>query len=148
MAKSVFTNAQETRIAEIVANALAETLPNALATALAHMPKNGKGNGKTQPTVEKVAYTKADGTTVMATPKQVAAWDAWKEGSGDRKERADKFEQMKATWEESRKAYKPSKALKDAIKSNRASVTLAVAKTHGFVGTKQDLAKLKDSLCK
>lgn len=32
----------------------------------------------TTATVEKVAYTKADGTTVMATPAQIAAWDAWK----------------------------------------------------------------------
>lgn len=144
MAKKLFTDAQETRIAEIVANALAETLPS----ALAQMPKNGKGNGKTQPTVEKVAYKKADGTTVMCTPEQAKAWDKFKASAPDRQERKAQFEQMKADWDESRKAYKPSKALIKAIKDNRASVTLAVAKTYGFVGTKQDLANLKAEICK
>ena len=109
-------------------------------------PASGQGNP--QPTVEKVAYTKADGTVVMATPKQVAAWDAWKAGAGDRKENQTKFEEMKATWEESRKAFKPSKELIKAIQTNRAAVTHAEAKKLGFVGTKQDLQALKAQLCK
>lgn len=118
-----------------------------LIEALNRKPASGRGN--TQPTVEKtVKYTKADGTTVMCTPAQAKAWDAWKANADTRKDNQAKFEQMKADWSNARDAYKPSKALIKAIKSDRASVTLAVAKTHGFVGTKNDLKALKDSLCK
>jgi hypothetical protein len=46
-------------------------------SALVEAPKAPKG-GKGKPAVEKVPYTKADGSTVMATPAQVAAWDKWK----------------------------------------------------------------------
>ena len=104
-----------------------------------------QGQGKVQPTVEKVAYTKANGETVMCTPEQAKAWDNFKAHAGDRKE---SFEQMKATWADKRNAYKPSKELVKAIQTNRAGVTLAVAKTYGFVGTKQDLQALKAQLCK
>lgn len=114
-----------------------------LIEALNRKPASGQGNP--QPTVEKVAYTKANGETVMATPAQAKAWDDFKAHAGDRKE---SFEQMKATWADKREAYKPSKELVKAIQTNRASVTLAVAKTYGFVGTKQDLQALKNELCK
>ena len=114
-----------------------------LIEALNRKPASGQGNP--QPTVEKVAYTKANGETVMATPAQAKAWDDFKAHAGDRKE---SFEQMKATWADKREAYKPSKELVKAIQTNRASVTLAVANTYGFVGTKQDLQALKNELCK
>lgn len=117
-----------------------------LIEALNRKPASGQGNP--QPTVEKVEYTKADGTVVMATPAQVKAWDAWKAGAGDRKENQAKFEEMKATWAGKRDAYKPSKALVKAIQTNRAAVTHAEAKKLGFVGTKQDLQALKAELCK
>lgn len=112
--------------------------------SIAHAPKRGQGNS--QPTVEKtVAYKKADGTTVMCTPEQAKAWDKFKANSSVRKE---SFEQMKATWNAKREAYKPSEKLIKAIKTDRASITHKVAKTYGFVGTKDDLKALKDSICK
>lgn len=46
-------------------------------SASVETPKAPKG-GKGKPAVEKVPYKKADGSTVMATPAQVAAWDNWK----------------------------------------------------------------------
>jgi hypothetical protein len=117
-----------------------------IADLLERKPEPARGD--VQPKVEKVEYTKADGTKVMATPSQVAAWDAWKANAGTRKENSEKFEQMKADWADKRDAYKPSKALIKAIKANRAAVTHAEAKKLGFVGTKQDLQALKAELCK
>lgn len=99
----------------------------------------GKGKAKT------VEYHKDNGTVVMATPAQAKAWDAWKSNGKDRVSK----EEALAQWASKRDAYKPSKALKDAIKANRAAITLAVAKEkYDFVGTKKDLATLKDSICK
>lgn len=114
-----------------------------LIEALNRKPASGQGNA--QPTVEKVKYTKADGTVVMCTPAQAKQWDNFKAHAGDRKE---SFEQMKADWADKRDAYKPSKALIKAIQTNRAAVTHAEAKKLGFVGTKQDLQALKAQLCK
>ena len=60
-----------------------------------------------------------------------------------------RFEQMKAEFNKSRKAYKPSEKLVNAIKKDRVKITWAVAhEKYGFVGTKKDLQALKDKLCK
>lgn len=110
-----------------------------------------KGNGKTTKSpstkeTEKVAFTKHDGTVIYGTQAQVDAWTKRSESYASRKEA---FEQMKATWAEKKASYKPSKALKDAILENRASITHKVAKEkYGFVGAKKDLKALKDSICK
>jgi len=110
-----------------------------------------KGKGKTTKSpstkeTEKVAFTKHDGTVIYGTQAQVDAWTKRSESYASRKEA---FEQMKATWAEKKASYKPSKALKDAILENRASVTHKVAKEkYGFVGTKKDLQALKESICK
>lgn len=103
--------------------------------------KKTNERGNAQPTVEKVAYTKANGETVMASPAQVAVWEAHKANQ-------TKFEAMKAEWQTKREGYKPSKKLVDAIKSDRVGVTFAKAKELGFVGTKADLQALKAKLCK
>ncbi len=100
----------------------------------------GKGKAKT------TTFTKADGTTVQCTEAQAKVWEAWRDGSADRK--ASKEANL-AKFETDRKAYKPSKALKDAIKADRASITRKVAvEKYGFVGTKDDLKALKESICK
>ena len=130
--KNTFTQAQ---VEEMIATAVAK--------ALASVPTksaSGKGKAKT------ATFTKHDGTTVKCTQAQADAWTKYRDGYTDRV--ANKEEALKV-WADKRDAYKPTKALKDAIKANRASVTLAVAKEkYGFVGTKKDLATLKDSICK
>lgn len=93
-----------------------------------------------------VEFVKADGTVVKCTAAQAAAWGKFRDASGERKAA---FEEMKAGWATKREAYKPSKALVDAIKKDRASITRKIAKEqYGFVGTKDDLKALKDSICK
>lgn len=93
-----------------------------------------------------VDFVKADGTVVKCTAAQAAAWGKFRDASGERKAA---FEEMKAGWATKREAYKPSKALVDAIKKDRASITRKIAKEqYGFVGTKDDLKALKDSICK
>lgn len=130
--KNTFTEAQ---VQEIVAKAVAQ--------ALAGMEKpstSSKGKVKDTP------FTKHDGTVVMTTAAQAQAWEKHRDGYANRV--ANKEANLKA-WETKRDAYKPSKALKDAIKANRALITHKVAKEqYGFVGTKNDLKALKDSICK
>lgn len=106
--------------------------------------KSAKKSAPKKP--ELIEFRKSDGTVVKVTAKQAAAWTKWRDGAGDRK---DQFERMKADWADARKGYKPSKALVDAIKANRAAITHKVAKeAYGFIGTKQDLKALKESVCK
>lgn len=128
--------------AQTVMSARIDALENASA------PK-GKGKTTKSPSTketEKVAFTKHDGTVIYGTQAQVDAWTKRSESYASRKEA---FEQMKATWAEKKASYKPSKALKDAILENRASITHKVAKEkYGFVGTKKDLQALKESICK
>ena len=118
-----------------------EMINQAIAQALAAKPTTaGKGKAKT------ATFTKHDGTKVACTPAQAEAWTKYRDGYADRQ--ASKEANLQA-WATKREAYKPSKALKDAIKANRAAITLAVAKAqYGFVGTKADLKALKDSICK
>lgn len=91
------------------------------------------------PQKEYVPYTKADGTTVLATTKQVAAWDAFK--SQEHKS----LEQVKKEFADKKSAYKPSQALVDALKANPA-MSRKDALAYDFVGTKKDLAALKREL--
>lgn len=129
---NTFTEAQ---VQAIVAKAVAE--------ALASVKKpTTSGKGK----VKDTAFTKHDGTVVMTTAAQAAAWEKHRDSYTDRV--GNKEANLKA-WADKRDAYKPTKALKEAIKANRASITLAVAKEkYGFVGTKKDLQALKDTVCK
>lgn len=106
-------------------------------------PTKGKKptGAKAQPKAEKVEFVKHDGTKVMCTPKQAKAWEKW------RSREFKPLDEVKAEWEAKHKAYKPSKELKEAIKHDRASITLAVAKEqYGFVGTKAELKALKDKV--
>jgi len=105
-----------------------------------------KAKAKTQPKAKKVAFTKHDGTVTYGTQKQVDAWTAYANRTyvspEERKERL-------AQWQTKREGYKPSKKLIEAIKKDRASVTRKVAcEQYGFVGTKDDLKALKESICK
>lgn len=121
---------------------LSSIIAQAVAQALAQ-EKPKKSTGKAQPKAEKVAFTKHDGSVIYGTPKQVAAWTKWQNRE------FKPLDEVKAEYEAKRSAYKPSKALKDAIKSNRAAITRKVAvEQYGFVGTKDDLKALKDSICK
>ena len=109
-------------------------------TSAGKKAENGKGK------VKDTAFTKHDGTVVMTTKAQAAAWEKHREGYTDRV--ANKEANLKA-WADKREAYKPSQALIKAIKADRAKITLAIAKEkYGFVGTKPDLQALKNSVCK
>lgn len=127
--------------AQMAMSARIDALENASA------PKSkGKTTKSPSPKEKNVPFTKHDGTVIYGTQAQVNVWTKRSESYSDRKEA---FEQMKATWAEKKASYKPSKALKDAILENRASITHKVAKEKfGFVGTKKDLQALKESICK
>ena len=107
-------------------------------------PKSKKATGaKAQPKVEKVEFVKKNGEVKLVSAKQAAVWEAARARSNGKT-----LDEVKAEWEAKHKAYKPSDALIEAIKANRASITLAVAKAeYGFVGTKQELKALKDKVC-
>lgn len=138
MTKKNITLTQE-ELNAIIAGAVAQALAQA-PTKSANSKAKGKGKAKL------VEFKKADGTTVQCTPAQAKAWEAWRDGSADR---VASKEANLAKFEADRKGYKPSKALKDAIKADRASITRKVAKEQfGFVGTKDDLKALKESICK
>ena len=105
-----------------------------------------KAKAKAQPKADKVPFTKHDGTVIYGTQKQVDAWTAYANRTyltpEERQERL-------AQWQTKREGYKPSKKLIEAIKKDRASVTRKVAcEQYGFVGTKDDLKALKESVCK
>lgn len=124
----------------------APTMDEAIAMGKAFMRKRGhkdEGTGAKAP-VEKIPYKKANGDIVMCTPKQVAHFEELKANASERKER---FEKVKAEWNAAHDAYTPSEELIKAIKANRAGITKAIAKEkYGFVGTKQELAALKDKV--
>lgn len=137
--KNTFTFTQE-QLDSIIAKAVASALAGQVPTKSANGKSKGKGSAKL------VEFKKADGTTVQCTQAQAKAWEAWRDGSADRKANRDEALAKHAT---AMQAYKPSKALKDAIKADRASITFAVAKDkYGFVGTKQTLKALKETICK
>ena len=117
-------------------------IAGAVAQALAQKPTKSAGKGKGK--AKLVEFTKHDGTKVMTTEKQAAAWAKYRDGYVDRGTKEENL----AKWKVAREAYKPTKALKDAIKKDRTKVTLEVAKSMGFVGTKLDLKALKDDICK
>ena len=136
-----------TKKLQLTQEELNNIIAQAVASALAQAPtKSAKGKGKAKNEKELVEFKKHDGTIVMCTKAQAKAWEKYRDGYTDRV--ASKEANLKK-FESDRKAYKPSKALKDAIKANRALITHKVAKEqYGFVGTKKDLAALKDSICK
>ena len=122
-------------------------IASAVASALAQAPsKSAKAKSKGKGSAKLVEFTKHDGTKVKCTEAQAKAWSAYRDGYTDRVANRDK---ALATHQAAMSTYKPSKALKDAIKANRAAITFAVAKEkYGFVGTKATLKELKESICK
>lgn len=122
-----------------------EELADIMAVMGMSKAKGKAPKGKPAPARKKaelVEFVKHDGTKVMCTPKQAKAWEAY------RNREYKPLDEVKAEWEAKHKAYKPSKELKEAIKSNRASITLEVAKKqYGFVGTKAELKALKAKVC-
>lgn len=154
--KEMFSNAQMSVLTSMIAEACAKTVNDAIPTivkAVADELKStpntsarGKKASNTQPKAEKtVEFVKNNGEKVMATPAQAAAWDKYR-NSG--KGKVSKKEAL-AEWSKSREGYKPSKALVEAIKKDRTSITRKVAKEkYGFIGTKDDLKALKESICK
>ncbi len=129
---NTFTEAQ---VQEIVAKAVAQALASAKKPTT-----SGKGKAKL------VEFTKHDGTVVKCTQAQADAWTKYRDGYTDR---VASKEANLAKFEADRKGYKPSKALVDAIKADRASITRKVAvEKFGFVGTKDDLKALKEKVCK
>ena len=123
-----------------------EQIARMSAEASAPKTKGKKPTGKAapQPKAEKVEFTKKNGQTVLVTPKQAAAWEAYRDRGTGRKP----LDEVKAEWAAAHAAYKPSKALIDAIKADRAAVTHKVARDqYGFVGTKAELKELKAKVC-
>ena len=141
MAKNITLTQDElqTLIAGAVAQALAQTESAKHVPSSAKQKKTTNGKGK----AKLVEFTKADGSVVKCTEAQAKAWEAYRSRSHK------SLDEVKAEFTKARDAYKPSKALVDAIKANRAAVTRKVAKDqYGFVGTKDDLKALKDNICK
>ena len=141
MAKNITLTQDElqTLIAGAVAQALAQTESAKQVPSSAKQKKTTNGKGK----AKLVEFTKADGTTVQCTEAQAKAWEAYRSRSHK------SLDEVKAEFESKKASYKPSSALKDAIKRDRASITRKIAKEqYGFVGTKKDLQALKDSICK
>ena len=136
-------NTMDARIKELMAMgaSFSEAHAAALNEAVAFGNKTSKKptGKKAQPKAEKVEFTKHDGTTVMCTPKQAAAWEKW------RGREFKPLDEVKAEWEAKHKAFKPSKALKDALKANPVMTRKEAAKL-GFVGTKDELKALKNEL--
>jgi hypothetical protein len=121
---------------------IAEAVAGALAVSGAKADKAPTSKKSTTKSTKKFAFTKHDGTVVYAkSQKQLDAWTAYANRSYvSKEEREERFAEHKQAMQ----AYKPSKALKDAIRKDRASITFAVAKEqYGFVGTKQSLKALK-----
>ena len=131
-------------IITITREELNSVIAQAVAQALAQGKPAKKATGKAQPKAEMVEFTNAKGETKLVSKAQAAHWDGWRNhGSGKT------LDEVKAEFESKKASYKPSSALKDAIKRDRASITRKIAKEqYGFVGTKKDLQALKDSICK
>ena len=117
--------------------------PAQIASMSADAPAPAKGKkptgAKAQPKAEKVEFVKHDGTKVMCTPKQAAAWAKWR----DREFKP--LDEVKAEWDAKHKAFKPSKELIAALKANPVMTRKEAAKL-GFVGTKDELKALKHEL--
>ena len=131
---ATFTQAQ---VQDIVAQAVAQALAQVSAKPARKAPTSTKSKA-----TKKFAFTKHDGTVVYAkSQKQLDAWTKYANRAYvSTEERQERF----AEHAKKMSTYKPSKALKDAIRKDRAAVTFAVAKEqYGFVGTKQTLKALK-----
>lgn len=111
----------------------------ALQNALAQATAQPKGTRTQAPEEPKVAFKKRNGEVKMVSKAQADAWTAARDAADERK----------ATYDARRKAFTSAacpKALEDAIRKNRAAVTAQVARSLGFVGTKQDLKALKEQI--
>ena len=114
--------------------------PEQIARMCEDAPAKGKGKkatGKAAPAkAELVEFKKHDGTVVMCTPKQAAAWSKWR----DRDYKP--LDEVKAEYEAKHAAYKPSAELIAALKA-KPLMTRKEAKAYGFVGTKDEFKALK-----
>lgn len=115
--------------------------PEQISRLCGDAPAKGKKptGAKAQPKAELVEFIKHDGTKVMCTPKQAAAWSKWR----DREYKP--LDEVKAEWDKKHKAFKPSKELIAALKANPV-MTRKEAAALGFVGTKDELKALKHKL--
>lgn len=109
---------------------------NALVQTLTQQPKSGNGSKASKTSTAPAKTSKKSNTKVSSTKKPA-------KGKGK-----PSFEERMKEWGKKRDAYEPSTKLINAIKRDRASVTLEKAKTYGFIGTKQDLVNLKNEICK
>ena len=136
-------------IITITREELNSVIAQAVAQALAQGKPVKKATGKAQPKAEMVEYTNAKGETKLITRKQAENYASRRHTDEEKAAWKAQREKNLAEFESARKAYKPSKKLIEAIKRDRASITRKIAKNeYGFVGTKDDLKALKDSICK
>lgn len=75
----------------------------ALEQAPAKAAKKGTGKAAPQPKAEKVEFTKANGETVLVSPKQAAAWTKWREGGSGKT--LDEVKELKPEITEAGRAY-------------------------------------------
>ena len=94
----------------------------------------GKGKVKDTP------FTKHDGTVIMCTAPQAAAYEKYRDGYNNRV--ANKEANLQA-WAEKRSTYKPSQAFVKALKANPTMTHKQAKEQFGFVGTKNDLWNVK-----
>lgn len=133
---ATFTQAQ---VQDIVAQAVAQALAQVSAKPARKAPTSTKSK---KSTTKKFPFTRKDGVVVYA--KSQAQHDSWTKYANRSHVSKEEREERFAEHEQAMQAYKPSKALKDAIRKDRASITFAVAKEqYGFVGTKLSLKALK-----
>lgn len=146
-------NFMDTRVKELMA--MGATFAEAHAAALAewtaeknktreerdreYRERSRKGTGKAAPAKELVEFVKADGSKVMVTPAQAAAWSKWRDGAPERKAKLD---EVKAEYEAKHAAFKASDELIAALKA-KPLMTRKEAKAYGFVGTKDEFKALK-----
>ena len=135
---ATFTQAQ---VQDMIAQAVAQALAQVSGVKADKAPTKKASSTKSKAT-KKFPYEKKDGTIAYArSQKQLDSWKAYASRS---RVTAEEREERFAEHAEKMATYKPSKALKDAIRKDRASITFAVAKEqYGFVGTKLTLKALK-----
>jgi len=102
----------------------------------AQAPQKGKRTDAPKPMVD---FVKKDGTVVQCSAAQAEAWEKARNAHDERV----------ATYSARREAFVKGdlpQALVDAIRKDRAKVTAQVARSLGFVGTKNDLKVLKEQI--
>ena len=138
MAKNNTLTLTQEQLNALVAQAVAQ----ALAVSGSKPDKAPTSKKSTTKSTKKFPFPKKDGTIAYA--KSQAQLDSWKAYANRSRVTKEEREERFAEHKKAMQAYKPSKALKDAIRKDRVSITFAIARDqYGFIGTKDSLKALK-----